>query len=1055
MSVPIGINFRNFSSNVIWLSPDIWATSNISLSRDGKLHLDSILSSDYIPGTNIITVEDPDIFTTVMNYPGQNIQQNFCINTSSGIVGGVAIISVGSPYIQVKWSKPSYDVLYSSGSYIWFNNNWSNTNLDPNQCRLPGEYVDNSGRHTSYPAGLNTGQSLNVQLANNNIPSGVYTFIGDGNGIINYRTHNKYTNQPYNGSAIIVSGVNTSDPITLPADSFFDWTVFKISASDTTNPLCNVQLVMDGFADIYQANKNNPNFFAFHPELLKKLEPFSLIRYMDTLRTNNCFTQEWSEKPVYKGTSLGLSAPESYFEWIPQLSAATNTDIWWCVPHGASDDYINKLANFLLNNVVLANPTLNTKIIVEYSNEVWNWGFTQCAYANYMGIQSTNLCKIDYGVCDRNIVTIRKSKHGFQDKELVLIENCQNDSFNGIFEINYIDQDSFSYSVAPKSFYEELLPRHHHVITAINVNNPNVDTVESIQWDGYSSITIKTQNPHNFGRQDAIQIFNATDPGFNQLFWILQVIDQYTFVCRLSNEGFKRSTPEPVPTLVVNGIGKNNQSIKLAIIAHGDGPSGPGIVSSWNGQQYYATRSAQIDQIIYNIFAGYEDRLEFVLCWQMPNPHYISIKYNSFEYLLSDYKAALGGSFLPISNISIAAAPYFSSPDQTVKNTYDKATTITSITNSGNSAIVSAPNHNFSNNDNIGIFNVNPYNYCGVYNINVIDSGTFSYNINTTGISNGKFYDPYLNIMFAVKNPPYFREITQTSVSGNVLYCYSSNHGLLDQSGAFICNAPQNFFNSPLNGLFDINYIDSNNFNIIFDNTQQYLLQPNKRLWVYSEDAVQSRLQTYNPASSTLPAMANLQLAASANPPVSIRCYEAGFGDTNSNGLSSNLPPYIDLMAQCALSDQMGNIYSDFYDKLYNTYDVKCVNHYNFIDPWSKWGMWGLLRFISDPITTRYRSVAQFSEKYPIPSGWWNTYSGLVPYFCFDSGCLPYTATMSLLDVDTNTNFVGNTLIQLPNVYFQPSGTIQSNNYNVYCDASNEIGTKMPTQCVNVKITVQ
>ena len=60
-------------------------------------------------------------------------------------------------------------------------------------------------------------------------------------------------------------------------------------------------------------------------------------------------------------------------------------DIWINVPVAASDDYVRELALLLRDNL---DPNLH--IYVEYSNEVWNWDFSQAhwnlAYADQHGL---------------------------------------------------------------------------------------------------------------------------------------------------------------------------------------------------------------------------------------------------------------------------------------------------------------------------------------------------------------------------------------------------------------------------------------------------------------------------------------------------------------------------------------------------------------------------------------------------------------------------------------------------------------------------------------------
>ena len=72
-----------------------------------------------------------------------------------------------------------------------------------------------------------------------------------------------------------------------------------------------------------------------------------------------------------------------------ELGNETKADIWINVPVAASDDYIYQLANLVKNQL---DPELN--VYVEYSNEVWNWGFSQ-AHWNLAYGQSEGLSYIE------------------------------------------------------------------------------------------------------------------------------------------------------------------------------------------------------------------------------------------------------------------------------------------------------------------------------------------------------------------------------------------------------------------------------------------------------------------------------------------------------------------------------------------------------------------------------------------------------------------------------------------------------------------------------------
>ncbi len=69
------------------------------------------------------------------------------------------------------------------------------------------------------------------------------------------------------------------------------------------------------------------------------------------------------------------------WEYMIMLSNQTNTDMWINIPASANDDYVTQLATLILKGDQYTsglNPGLH--VYVEYSDEVWNFGFQQATY---------------------------------------------------------------------------------------------------------------------------------------------------------------------------------------------------------------------------------------------------------------------------------------------------------------------------------------------------------------------------------------------------------------------------------------------------------------------------------------------------------------------------------------------------------------------------------------------------------------------------------------------------------------------------------------------------
>lgn len=112
----------------------------------------------------------------------------------------------------------------------------------------------------------------------------------------------------------------------------------------------------------------------FTAPFLSHLARFENLRFMDWASTNGNLTVHWADRrspssPSYAGSS---GVP---WEVCIDLCNRTQKDAWINVPVEADDDYVHQLAALIHNRL---SPKLH--VYVEYSNEVWNWGFQQAGW---------------------------------------------------------------------------------------------------------------------------------------------------------------------------------------------------------------------------------------------------------------------------------------------------------------------------------------------------------------------------------------------------------------------------------------------------------------------------------------------------------------------------------------------------------------------------------------------------------------------------------------------------------------------------------------------------
>jgi hypothetical protein len=128
--------------------------------------------------------------------------------------------------------------------------------------------------------------------------------------------------------------------------------------------------------EVLRPGYHNRSGDVFRQEFINAVSHFPVIRFMDFVNTNNSnpdFPEltEWSGR-VSPSDALFDGAP---WEHVVELANITGKDIWINIPVAATDDYIQSLAWYLKDGL-----HEDAMIYFEFSNEVWNPGFTQYEY---------------------------------------------------------------------------------------------------------------------------------------------------------------------------------------------------------------------------------------------------------------------------------------------------------------------------------------------------------------------------------------------------------------------------------------------------------------------------------------------------------------------------------------------------------------------------------------------------------------------------------------------------------------------------------------------------
>lgn len=190
-------------------------------------------------------------------------------------------------------------------------------------------------------------------------PSGDYRLIASGTGQIRLT-----------GAA---SGTYTCPVDTLVnVQSSLGGIILEIDTSVVTDPVRDIRFIMPGFHNTYAQAP-------FHPDLLSFIDDFQVIRFMNWMKTNNNPVESWANRTTSDYYTQTLD-PGVAYEYIIKLCNLKQKDAWICVPHRANNNYIQELAQLFSDSL-----DQNLTLYVEYSNEVWNSGFSQKAYADSMG----------------------------------------------------------------------------------------------------------------------------------------------------------------------------------------------------------------------------------------------------------------------------------------------------------------------------------------------------------------------------------------------------------------------------------------------------------------------------------------------------------------------------------------------------------------------------------------------------------------------------------------------------------------------------------------------
>ncbi|MGB3616070.1 MAG: hypothetical protein WBA10_19920 [Elainellaceae cyanobacterium] len=193
-------------------------------------------------------------------------------------------------------------------------------------------------------------------------PGGEYIVLYDGQGTLRYDFDAELQETASSPGRDVIN-------VTPSGEGIF----IQITATDPENYIRNIHVVPAEYEDSFEQQPFNPVF-------IEKTQPFSVLRFMDWMRTNDSEQQEWADRPQLDDANY---VPHGVpVELIVDFANRLGQAPWFTMPHQATDAYVREFAQIVKQQL---DPELD--IYVELSNEVWNGQFDQNDYAVEQGRQ--------------------------------------------------------------------------------------------------------------------------------------------------------------------------------------------------------------------------------------------------------------------------------------------------------------------------------------------------------------------------------------------------------------------------------------------------------------------------------------------------------------------------------------------------------------------------------------------------------------------------------------------------------------------------------------------
>jgi acetyl esterase/lipase len=205
-------------------------------------------------------------------------------------------------------------------------------------------------------------------------PGGTYRAEWEGTGRVTFGMDARVT-----ASGRTASGMNYADLAVTPGNGGIYLRIEETTAGD---PVRNFHVWMpDWQGQSFAGQRWEPGvpFSPFHPLFRERLEPFGVIRFMQSQETNTSDIRTWADRrdarDIRQSSGIAGSASEPLangmsLEYMVRLANDLDADPWFNMPHMADDTFVRNFATYVRDTLEPGRTAY-----VEWSNEIWNFAY--------------------------------------------------------------------------------------------------------------------------------------------------------------------------------------------------------------------------------------------------------------------------------------------------------------------------------------------------------------------------------------------------------------------------------------------------------------------------------------------------------------------------------------------------------------------------------------------------------------------------------------------------------------------------------------------------------